>query len=265
MDIRYHLRILGRWRIILAGGLVLATLLAILVTFKVTPGGLEWRSQASFTSLSKVIVTQPGFPWGRATLPGSDPTQPIAPSGRKLEAFAPPERFNDLAVIYSYLAQSDSVQELITPDPLEDQITVFPIANEATGDLLPLLQIETAANSKEASKTLNSAVVSALRRYLERNVRENDVPAAERVQLEVLNPPKAGTLIGGRSLTLSVIVWLLAMAATFVAVYVLENLYPGRWAGQGDPEDGDAVSEPELELVELWDSQAPGRRAGRAG
>jgi hypothetical protein len=266
MDIRYHLRILSRWRAVLVGGFLLAALLAIVATFKVSTSGLDWRADASYMSQSKVIVTQPGFPWGRAKLPGADPTQPIVPNGRKQKSFAPPERFADLAVIYAYIAQSEPVHDLITPKPLEEQISVGPLSNPASGDPLPLLSIEATANSAEASRTLNSAVISALRKYLGRNVNENNVPQADRVELDVLNPPKAGALVSGRSPALPVLVWLLAMAATIVAVYVLENLYPGRRVGEGDPEDGDAVSAvPGLELIEPWDTEVPGRHAGRAG
>jgi hypothetical protein len=263
VDIWYHLRILWRWRVILICGLVLATALAFLVTFKPTLGGAEWRSQATFTSSSRVMVTQPGFPQGRATLPGSDPTQPIPPPGRKLKTFAPSTRFSELAVIYSYLAQSEQVRDLITPQPLQDQISVVTVPNPATGDPLPLLEIATTANSPGAARALNTAVIHGLREYLERYARRAGVPADERVELQILNPPESGALASGRSITLSVMVWLLAMAAALVAVYLLENLYPMRWTRQEPPLDGQGVSEPELELIQPWDSFGDTQKARR--
>ena len=253
MDLRYHLQILWRWRVVLTGGLILATLLAFLVTFKPSLGGVEWRSQATFESSSRVIVTQPGFPLGRATLPGSDPALTTPPPGSKLKTFAPSERFSELAVVYSYLAQSDQIRNLIKPEPVQDQIAVENIPNPVTGDPLPLLELTTTANSREASRVLNSAVIGALRQYLQRNVRESGVPADQSVQLQVLNPPKSGELASGRSPTLSVIVWFLAMAAALVAVYLLENLYPTRWRKEASQDEG-AAPERELELVEGWDS-----------
>jgi hypothetical protein len=262
MDIRYHLRILWRWRVILFGGLVLATLLAFLVTFKPTLGGAEWRSQATFKSTSRVMVTQPGFPLGRATLPGSDPTQPAPQPGVELNTFAPSERFSELAVIYSFVAQSDQVRELIRPEPLRKQISVVNIPSPATGDPLPLLEVATTANSREAARVLNNAVIRSLREYLERNVRRSGVPTDQSVELQVLNPPEPGKLAGGRSLTLPVIVWFLAMAAALVAVYLLENLYPTMWRREEPPQHSDGAPEPELELIEGWDSlgEAPPAR-----
>jgi hypothetical protein len=227
MDIRYHLGIIWRWRAVFFTGLVVAAAVAFLVTFKPGLGKPEWRSAATYTSTSRTAVTQPGFPWGRATLPGADPNQPVVPDGRRLRSFAPPQRFTDLAVVYAYLAQSDQVRNLISPRPVGQQINVATVPNPATGDPLPILEVATTANSSSGAQELNQAVIRALRAYLARNVRENQVPQEDRATLEVLNPPTAGFLVGGRSLTLSVIAGLLALVATFVAIYVLENLYPG--------------------------------------
>jgi hypothetical protein len=227
MDIRYHLGIIWRWRALLVVGLLVAVAVSYLVTFKPGLGKPEWRSAATYTSTSRTAVTQPGFPWGRATLPGADPNQPITPDGARLRSFAPPQRFTDLAVVYAYLAQSDQVRSLISPRPFAQQINVATVPNPATGDPLPIIEVATTANSSAGAQKLNMATIRALRAYLARNVRENNVPLEDRATLEVLNPPTPGFLVAGRSLTLSVIAGLLALVATFVAIYVLENLYPG--------------------------------------
>jgi hypothetical protein len=262
MDIRQHLGVLSRWRRLVVAGVVLAIALAVLISFKVGPGGLEWRSEASFQSDSRTFVTQPGFPWGRATLPGADPTQQIAPNGEKLRTFAPTDRFIELAVVYAYLAQSEDVRRRITPAPLEEQIQVFPIPSPATGEPLPLLQISTTASSAADSRELHAAVIKALRAYLERNVDVNGVPDEDRVKLDVLNPPSDGVLIGGRSLTQSGLVFLLILAATLVAVYVLENLYPRR--GQTAPADPLEELDFELGREDAWEPVGPAPGSSRS-
>jgi hypothetical protein len=261
MDIRHHIGILWRWRAIMAGGFLLAVVLGVLVSFNPGLSGFEWRSQASYMSTSKIFVTQPGFPWGRATLPGSDPTQPPT-AGTQLQTFAPSSRFTELAVVYSYLAQSDEVRRLITPAPLEQQIRVATIPNPATNEPLPILEIATTAQSAEASRELNRASIAALRSYLRRNVAQNKVPADEQVTLEVLNPPRAGMLVAGRSLTRSVIIWLLVMTGALVAVYVLENLNPRPGAVRREPlfprdPDDDFASDARWEPIELGESTTP--------
>ena len=245
MDIRHHLGILKRWRVLVLGGFVLAAVAAILASFSVSTSGLEWRSDATFRSTSRTLVTQAGFPWGRTTLPGADPTA-IDPAelttrdGERRRRFAPPSRFTELATIYSYLAQSDVVRRLMSPAPDEDQLSVATVPNPATGEPLPILSIHATANSAEGAQTLNREAIEALRRYLELNVRQNGVPEDERVELQVLNPPLPGTMIGGRSITASVLMALLVLVGTFVTVYVLDNLYPSRRPSRAasDPLEG---------------------------
>lgn len=230
MKFRHYLEILRRRRGLVLGGLVLAGVLGTLVSFSVTSSGLDWRSEATFASESQTFVTQAGFPWGRTTLPGSDPTeidplQQAAPDGERRK-FAPPSRFTELATIYSHLAQSDVVRRLITPIPDRDQIVVWAVPNPTTGDTLPLLMIRTTANSSRGAQALNRSAIEALREYLEVNIRQGGVPADQRVRLQVLTPPGPGVLAGGRSITLSLLVALLVLVGTAIAVYLLESVYP---------------------------------------
>ena len=256
MDLRLHARILARWRVVLATGLVAAVLLAVLATFKPSTAGLEWRAVPSYTSQSRTFVTQRGFPIGRATLPGSDDTGTVDPTAPN---FAPSTRFSELAILYSYFAQSDPVRKLMTPAPIHKQISVATVPNSVSGDPLPMLEIATTASSPTRAQSLNRAVVNALRSYLNKNVLANDVPADERVELQVINPPRAGTLVGGRSITLSVIVFLLTLVATLVAVYVLENLYPSR-TGLRQDDDQELV-----DIGALFEQAAPGNGAAAEG
>jgi hypothetical protein len=257
VDIRHHLAILRRWRGLVIGGVALAVVLAILVSFSVGPGGFEWRSEATFRSESRTFVTQAGFPWGRTTLPGADPTaidptQLTAPEGEQRRTFAPPSRFTELATIYSYLVQSDVVRRLIEPEPSESQLSVATVPNPVTGDPLPLLSIHATANSASGAQELNRSAIQALREYLQLNVRQNGVPPDERVKLQVLNPPSRGALISGRSITRSVMAALLVLVGTFLAVYVLENLYPGRRPSRA-PADPLADLDFELDREAAWE------------
>ena len=272
MDIRFHLGILWRWKWVLAGGLVLATAAAFLSTFKPSSSGVEWRAEPTYQSFARVMVTQPGFPLGRATLPGADPTTQLELPKPK-ERFAPPERFTGLAEMYAYVASSAQIRDLITPKPLEDQISVVP-ALGSQGDALPLLEVTTTGKTPKASEKVSAAVISALRKYLTTNGRRSNVPTDQQVHLVVLNPPKAGELIAGRSPTMVVMVWLLGAVLTFALVYVLENLYPRKPVAAvphaEDLEDGEqpktngSAPEVELELGEHWAAIRRARSAERS-
>src|SRR3954471_9087277 len=224
MDLRHHLLVWWRWRVVLAAGLLLAVMLGTLVSFKPTLAGgpsLKWRNPATYSSTSRLFVTQPGFPWGRATLPGANPNE-INKSGTN---FAAPDRFSNLALVYSYIAQSDVIRRLIYPRPLTDQIQVVTPNIPGSADPLPLLEITTKAPTAVGARRLNTETIKALDGFIKKELDDNQVAAKDRVQLQVLNPPDPGALTAGRSPTLSVVAWILVMIATFTGVYVLENLY----------------------------------------
>lgn len=237
MDLRHHILVWFRWRAILAAGVVLAVILGILVSFKPVLSGsgvdLKWRSQAVYTTKSRLLVTQPGFPLGRTTLPGvvagqngtaQTTTQDKNTDPSKVD-FADPSRFSYLAIVYSYLAQSEPVRALIHPKPAPDDLSVV-YQGTQNGDALPLLEITTKGASPAAVQELNFKAIQALRGYLDQQLTEAGVPEAQRVSLQTLNPPDLGSLSSGRTPTVSAVVFILVLVGTLLLVYILENLYP---------------------------------------
>jgi hypothetical protein len=255
MDLEHHIRVWWRWRALLGAGLLLAVTVAVLVTFKPTFSGgpdLKWRGSATYTSTSRLFVTQPGFPWGRATLPGLAPGG-VADPAVKGESFATPDRFANLALVYSYIAQSDLIRKLISPEPLVDQITVSTPSIPGSSDPLPLLEIAAKATEPRDAQRLNEGAIEALRGYLNTELDANSVKAQDRVQLQVLNPPLAGELTGGRSMTLSFVAFLLEIVAALFLVYVLETLRRGR--ADAATADGEfVVVEDGTQELEDWTS-----------
>lgn len=249
MDLRRHIQVLWRFKAIVAGGLVLGVIMAILASFSVSFSGgpkLEWRSEQTYSSVSTLFVTQTGFPWGRVTLPepalldGTDPTtQPDTETmdEKTRREYAAPERFSDLAVVYSYLARSDEVRALIRPEPAPDQIVITPVQNPSTGAGLPLLLVETHGNEQGLAQRINEASIGALRSYLREQQDAADIPDGARVRIQVLNPPTAAGVTEGRTYMGSVIAFILAMAGAIALAYLLENLrvsrdrVPSAWSG----------------------------------
>jgi hypothetical protein len=241
MDLRRHIQVLWRYKAIVVGGVVLGIVMAILASFSVSFSGgpkLEWRSDQTFGSVSTLFVTQTGFPWGRVTLPepalvpGGDPaaqTQlPETADEKTRREYAAPERFSDLAVVYSYLARSDQVRALIRPQTAPDQILITPIQNPSTGAGLPLLLIETHAKSQEMAVKVNEASIEALRQYLREQQDEADIDDGARVRIQVLNPPAPAGVTEGRTYMGSVIALILAIAGAVALCYLLENLRSSR-------------------------------------
>ena len=272
MDLRRHIQVLWRFRAIVAGGVVLGIVMAILASFSVSFSGgpkLEWRSDQTYGSVSTLFVTQTGFPWGRVTLPepalvpGADPAvqpDPETMDEKTRREYAAPERFSDLAVVYSYLARSDQVRALIRPQTAPDQIVITPVQNPSTGAGLPLLLIETHAKSQEMAVKVNEASIEALRQYLREQQDEAEIPDGARVRIQVLNPPMPAGVTEGRTYMGSVIALILAVAGAIALAYLLENLRasrdqtpnawnpPWRAAFGGNGHGSGAVLDPEDEL-----------------
>src|SRR3954452_7010113 len=72
MNLSRHAAVLWRFRIVTAVGVVLGILLAVLASYRVTfDGGLTLtpRGVETWSATSNLLVTQPGYPEGRVTLP----------------------------------------------------------------------------------------------------------------------------------------------------------------------------------------------------
>lgn len=266
MDLRRHLQVVWRFRRIAVGGFLVAVAVAILASFHVSPSGLTWRSDQTFTSTSTLFVTQTGFPWGRVTLPsaslqptgvtGNEGTDDSEATQRERREYGAPERFSDLAVVYSFIARSDQVRALVMPRPQPDQIVITPVTNPATGANLPLLLMETHATDQGIAQQLNEGVISALRKYLEEEQEASDIPNDQRVRVQVLNPPTPAGVTEGRTYMASVVLFIMVLAATLAIIYLLENLRLNRPAagsdrnGRGPGPNGHAPLEPNLESLD---------------
>ena len=88
MDFRLYARVLWRFRLLVACGFLLATVLAALSIVRISGDGLAYRQTELFASTARVGVTQSGFPWGR--LFAQEPTDRT--TSRRISAFRSPTR-----------------------------------------------------------------------------------------------------------------------------------------------------------------------------
>ena len=252
MELRRHLQVLWRFRLVIVAGVLFGTMVAILASFhvKLDPlPALSWRSDQTFESNSTLFVTQNGFPWGRVTLPavenpGLGNAAPAAEEDKngKRREYGAPERFSDLAVLYSYLATSQQVRALVAMRSKPDQISITPVMNPASGTGLPLLKVGTTAKTGANAQQLNSATLDALKRYLQEEQERAGISPELRVEIQVLNPPGRAVVKEGRSYMGSLIAFVLAIGAAIGLAYLLENLRPRR---PGPTDD-------EMLLAESW-------------
>ena len=230
MDLPLYGRVLWRFRLLVAMGVLLAIVLALLAVAKVNVTGspaLEYRQSELWVSRATILITEPKFPEGRSVFqqtipPASDEkTQEYAP------AFADPQRFINLANLYAQLATSDQVRQILLKDgPLRGTIESAPVSTVNGSASLPLLSIGGIAQSPAQARALAQRAVNGFLRYLEVEQARSDIPAQQRVVLQVVKQPNKVELLKGRPVTLPIVIFLAVLLGVFGIVFMLENLRP---------------------------------------
>jgi hypothetical protein len=233
MNLIRHLQVLKRGRAIIAVGLLVAIAVATLATFRVSFDGgpqLAFRKPEVWSSSTKLLLTQPGFPWGRSVLPGAAPAGPDAEAQAAADEkgnlqFADPSRLAYLAWIYSHFLMGDEVRTMIKDKPLDMDIQAGPLSagGSMSAASLPIIGLTTTAHTAKEARKLNDDVHLALEDYLTRQQRRSSTPVTDRVVISTVDRPEP-IRIKGHSVNLGVMAFLLIMVASVSLVYLLENL-----------------------------------------
>jgi hypothetical protein len=230
MDLRLYFRVMWRFRWLMGVGFVIGLALAFLAMARVHPGGqpaVSYRTDQKWVSYSTLFVTQGGFPWGRSTLniAGDQSAQAQKRGG---QTFANPDRFSNLAVLYSNLATSDPVRELMLRDgPINGELEAAPVTmDQGWGVTLPLISIAAIANEPARSVALNKRATKAFMDFLARQQSTNGIPQKDRVLVTIVKRADQAKLLKGRSYTVAIVAFLLAMFLFTGFALILENLRP---------------------------------------
>lgn len=231
MDLRLFFRVLARFRIIVAVGVILASSMALLAYARVELDGVvprfEPRGQETWQSVGTLFVTQTGFPWGRSVL---NEVVRVGPEGS--DAFAPkysdPGRFTSLAVLYAELAKGDDVRAIMLRDgPIVGQHDAAPMRAE-DGNTLPMIKIGARAPTAAQAEVLARRATKAFLLHLEQLQDRERIPPERRIQVEVIEQPGPAVLTEGRRLTRPIFLFVLLLSGTVMLAFVLENLRPRR-------------------------------------
>jgi len=243
MDMQLYLRVLWRFRPLVAGGLAIAVALAVLSFAKVSFAGgaptLKYRQAQTWQSEAVLFVTQRGFPWGTTT-PQYEPANPT--QGLPAVPTADANRLSSQAVLYAQLATTNQVQRLMRHRPAKPTdvlVATVPAPPYSNPAILPLISVKGLGTSPQRAAALAADQARAIILYVQRNQRAADTPTPFRVLVqEVQSPlPKLATIVGKRGKTLPIIIFLAVMIATLGLVFVLENVRPGIHAVEDERDD----------------------------
>jgi hypothetical protein len=228
MDLGLYLRVLWRFRRLVAAGVAVSAGLALLTHVRVDVDGgvpnLSYRTPLVWASTSTVLITEKGFPWGASSLQDVEALQRGArPEGPQ---YSDPNRFTQLAFLYAGLAKSDEVRAMVDrKSRLEGaSYSVSPVIRD--GISLPLLSIRALSNSRNDARALAQAATEAFRAYIAREQQANAIPPGRRVKLDVVRSARPAQVVSSRSLVKPMFVLIIGLAATFGLAFALENFRP---------------------------------------
>jgi hypothetical protein len=243
MDVRLYLRVLWRFRVLVAAGFLLAFALMFISLFSVSfKRGISFRQHQIWKSDETLLVTQRGFPWGRAIFP-----QPLKNGQPAASPFADTGRFVDLAIFYSQLANSDQVQALVLKSgPLNGVYNASPVVDTSgpQSSSLPIFAIEGQAISPAAAVHIARRASTAFKRYITQQQAAASIPENQRVIISTVSEAQKAKIAQKRKLTSPIIVFLAVLVATLGLAFILENLRPrlsGISVGLDEEADVEAV------------------------
>ena len=223
MDLQLFFRVVWRFRVIVATGLVLAFALSFLAVFKIGSHGLAYRKATLWSTKTELLITERGFPWGRATAAGTVPGEQALRLGIQ---FADPNRFTSLAYLYATLVTSDPVRQLmLRSGSARGEVFASPVVQDGTVTL-PLVDVLTVDTSPRATIALNKRAVRAFKAYLTGQQQANEVPTPDRIVVQEVVTPTKTKVYRGPSKTLPILIFLAVGFVALALAFVLENLRP---------------------------------------
>jgi hypothetical protein len=243
VDLQLILRVIWRFRLVVAVGTVLAVFLAIASFASISIVGgkpsLQYRETEQWESLSTLFVTSRGFPWGSIDTQVSGPdrgssAKPNVTGPEGVQAVPTPTPLDPanltaLAGLYVQLATSDPVYRIMGFVPGRDGVLqAFPVGSDPSGrgDALPMVTLSAISTSPRAAQELAKQHGRAFLTYLRREQRAAGIPMADRVVVDIVRQPQAPTLLQGRKMTRPIVVFVAIMIAVLGLAFALENLRP---------------------------------------
>lgn len=222
MDLGLYLRVLWRFRALVAAGIAVSAGLALLTHVRVGLDGLSYRTPLVWGSTSTVLITEKGFPWGASSLQDESLERGEKPNGPQ---YTDPGRFYSLVVLYARLAKSDDVRKIIAgKGGSARSYAVAPLVQD--GVALPMLTITAWSTSRGNARRNAKLVTDAFRSYIAGQQEANGIPPDRRIRLETVRSARSARVISGRSPVKPVFAFLVGLAATFGLAFLFENLRP---------------------------------------
>jgi hypothetical protein len=222
VDLALHLRTLSRHRLIVALGLTAAIVLAAMTYVSVGPGGVHYRGQEEWRSVTRLFAS----PSGVAITPAAG-TATVDPTA--------------FALIAAEFANSDAVLQRLRKDrrvssrgKINGEVEASPLRDDNSNPL-PFIEVAGIAPTPTAAQTLAQHAAHAISAYVLQ--RQQGAPKRKLITLQVVSEPSDPELLQGRPKSRALFVFVGLLSLTLIVVYVLEN-------ARGKQDDDSAQSPP---------------------
>ena len=251
MDLGRFLQVAWRFRLLLGVGFALATVVALFAFASLSTSGITPRETNVWRSASTLLVTQEGFPWGRAILDETVPLEGSRDETGQTESvprFGDPGRYSGLAALYAELAKADEVQAEVAkgakPGEYYESSVVQPPGSTAA---LPMIYILGYGPTPDDAIRTAERASTAFINYMEREQRANRISDDKRVDVVVTKAATTPEIFAKRSYVRPIILFLLISMFFLALAFGLENLRP-KPPAQRVRDDEDELAD----LQELW-------------
>jgi hypothetical protein len=225
------MRVLWRFRVVVALGVVLGLLLAIVAVVRIdfVDGSpkLTARTPVEWVSTSMMQVTQPGFPDGYSQLGDTLATPQSGLSGQTQPRFSDPTRYSLLTGVYVLYAKSDPLERVVLrgtgPNTRYDPLTV---KSDDGSTVLPFIAMAGYGPSAEAAELVANRATAALQRYVSQRQVRAGIPPDKRTVLLVTSPASKAEVFKPRSLVRPIFLFLVPVLLAVGLAFMLENLRP---------------------------------------
>jgi hypothetical protein len=223
MDLQLAMRVLWRFRLLVAIGVVCALGLAMASYYKVP--SMQPRESEQWESLTTLFVTSRGFPWGQ--VPESE--QSTDAGGSQIQGTPDAGRLSTLASLYMELSTGDAVlRRMAREGRIDGMVQSFPVfvARDAGNPALPMITLSAIGKTPKTAHDLAVRHLNAFTSFLADRQRAANIPSADRVVVEVVRAPTPGVLLEPRKKTRPIVVFLTVLVAVVGLAFILENLRP---------------------------------------
>jgi len=240
MDLNHMFRVLWRFRMIVAIGLLLGFLLAFLAMVRVnltSAPHFSYRNHPTYESSTNVFVTTPGFPFLSLTLrPGKhvadSPNGPVDIDNLR----------NAATFFVQYATGNGVMQELRKNGPIHGKLFALQVSG-SDGSSLPLIGLAADAATPSGALQLAREHLAAFESCMLRNQIANGIPPKQRVILEPVSGPLPAKLLQARKITKPILIFTALLVLTCGLAFVLENMRPRIRPVEDEAEDSNRYSE----------------------